>query len=156
MATAKPLRTISVNIPFQTSSVVNVPDLSTDRALFDFEVVVIRPYSVVRSGSSGGEFSVEWREYSRVKDQMERKMEDLNRLLHGGGLLVVVLNALEVLTCRTGGYTGGTIYTTTNYDFLDRHFFECVGNGSGDRVSCDSAHPFSKVILASTVFWTPS
>jgi hypothetical protein len=37
---------------------------------------------------------------------------------------------------------------------LERHFFECVGNGIGDRVSCDRSHPFSKVIMASNVWWT--
>jgi hypothetical protein len=154
MANPKPLRTISINFPFHDPSVVNVSNFSTDRALFDFEVVVVRPYSVIGSGKSGGEFSVEWRDYSRVKQEMARKIEDISRLLQGGGLLVVVLDAVQVLRCQTGGYTGGTIYTVTNYDFLHPHFFESIGNGSGDRISIDSTEPFSKVISASPVFWT--
>ena len=47
MAARKKLRVLSINFPFQDKSVEQVDDLSTERALFDFDVVVIRPYSLI-------------------------------------------------------------------------------------------------------------
>ena len=132
-------------------------DFTTDRALFDFDVVVVRPYSLLRrdsTGRSGNEFGVEWRVYATLKDEIQSKMADISRLLAQGGLLVVVLDTLEVLRCHTGGYSMGTIYTLTNYDFLDPDFFKSIQNGSGNRVDCNPSDPFSKVIKASSVFWT--
>ncbi len=149
----KSLKTISINFPFKNPSVISEPRLSTDRALFDFDLVVVRPYSFHSSGP-GGRYQVEWRQYSEIKSEMQGKIADINRLLDQGGLLVVVLDVVEVFECRTGGYTSGTIYTATNYDFLDTHFFESVRNGSGDRVNCDPANVFSKVINGSSVLWT--
>jgi hypothetical protein len=154
MTAPKPLRTISINFPFQSSSVVNEPNLSTRRALFDFDVVVVRPYPLVGAHGDRRPHRVEWREYTRLNNEIAGRTDDISRLLHEGGLLVVVLDALEIVQCHTGGYTGGTLYTATNYDFLDDHFFESVVNGSGDRVSCNPADPFSKVIKSSDIFWT--
>lgn len=129
---AKPsLSTISINFPFQLASVVSEPDFSTSRALFNFDVVVVRPYALVKqtySGRSDGEFEVRWSDYAAAKAEVESKIEDIARFLDQGGLLVVVLDALQVLRCRTGGYSTGTIYTATNYDFLDEHFFRVVRN----------------------------
>lgn len=149
----KSLKTLSINFPFKNQSVVNEPNLSTDKALFDFDLVVIRTYSFGPSGP-GGPFRVDWRQYSAIKSDMEGKIADINRLLSQGGLLVVVLDVVQVFECHTGGYSGGTLYTATNYDFLDTHFFESVRNGSGDRVSCDPANVFSNVIKGSSVLWT--
>lgn len=149
----KSLKTISINFPFKNPSVVVEASFATDRALFDFDLVVVRPYSFHSSGP-GGHFRVEWRQYSRIKNEIEGKIADIQRLLFQGGLLVVVLDVLEVFECHTGGYTGGTLYTATNYDFLDTHFFESVRNGTGDRVNCDPANAFSKVINGSLVLWT--
>jgi len=149
----KPLKTLSINFRFKNPSVVYEPNLSTDKALFDYDLVVVRPYSYHSSGP-GGHFRVEWREYSAIKNDVEGKISDINRLLSQGGLLIVILDVLEVFKCHTGGYTGGTLYTATNYDFLDMHFFEAVRNGSGDRVNCDPANAFSKVIKGSSVLWT--
>jgi hypothetical protein len=146
------LRTLSVNFPFKNASVICEADFSTPRALFDFDVVVVRPYCFIEH--SGGKFSVQWNAYSHARSVMRRRVDEAARLLEQGGLLVVVLSAAEVLTCRTGGYSMGTIYTTTNYDFLDPHFYEVVENGTGDRVDCFSSDPFTKVIKASTVSWT--
>ena len=151
------LSTISINFPFQLASVVSEPDFSTSRALFNFDVVVVRPYALVKqtyTGRSGGEFQVQWSDYGSAKTEIKSKVEDIARLLDQGGLLVVVLDVLQVLKCRTGGYSGGTIYTATNYDFLDEHFFRAVRNGTGDRVRCNGTDPFTKVVKASTLLWT--
>ena len=150
---AKPLKTISIAFPFKDSNVVYESSFSTDRALFDFDVVVVRPYTF-SSGGSGGRARVEYSQYAIAKADVESKIEDLNRLLRAGGLLIVILDVLELLQCRTGGYSVGTVYTVTNYDFLDHLFHERVRNGSGDRVTIDPSDPFSKVIRASDVFWT--
>jgi hypothetical protein len=150
---AKPPKTISIAFPFRDSNVVYESTFSTDRALFDFDVVVVRPYTFL-SGGSGGRARVEYRQYAIAKADVESKIEDLNRLLRAGGLLIVILDVLELLQCRTGGYSLGTVYTVTNYDFLDHLFHEHVRNGSGDRVTIDPSDPFSKVIRASDVFWT--
>jgi hypothetical protein len=150
--TKSSLRMLSINFPFKNQSVINERDFSTSRALFDFDVVVVRPYGSVER--AGGKFSVQYDLYSRVNAEMEGRIDDVARLLVQGGLLVVLLDALEILQCRTGGYSGGTIYTATNYDFLDAHFYEAVHNGSGDRVDCSTSDPFTKVIKASTVSWT--
>jgi hypothetical protein len=149
---ARALRTLSINFPFKSASVICEADFSTPRALFDFDVAVVRPYCLL--DRSGGRFSVEWNSYSHANGVMQKRVDEAARLLDQGGLLVVVLSAVEVLKCRTGGYSMGTIYTTTNYDFLDPRFYEVVHNGTGDRVDCFSSDPFTKVIKASTVSWT--
>jgi hypothetical protein len=142
-------KTISVGFPFKNGSVVNEPRLSTNRALFDFEVVVIRPYPNMASILTGVS------EYNLVKAEVEGKREDLNRLLAAGGLLIVILSAVHHVVCQTGSYTMvREIRTATNYDFLQSNFYECVKNGAGTRIVHTRPDPFSKVIKGSETYWT--
>jgi hypothetical protein len=153
---AKELKILSINFPFKTPWVVQEPTLATQRALFDFDVVVVRPYLQLGL-PAGGPFEVDRHSaFSHARKEMTAKIGDLDRLLSQGGLLVVILDEVQELTFNTGrhSYTGGTLYTTTNYDFIDKHFFGCLGNGTGTNVVIVGADPFSPVITKSTVEWT--
>lgn len=126
---AKELKILSINFPFRTPWVVQEPTLATQRALFDFHVVVIRPYLLLGL-PSGGPLDVDRHSpFAHARKEMTAKIGDIDRLLKQGGLLVVILDEVQELTFNTGkhSYTGGTLYTTTNYDFLDEHFFRCLG-----------------------------
>jgi hypothetical protein len=98
--------------------------------LFDFDVVVIRPYLLVGNRPAGWS-NIESHEYSQAIREVVGKAEDIGRLLQQGGLLVVILDALQALRFNSGAYsyTGGTIYTVTNYDFLGEHFSVVCATG---------------------------
>jgi hypothetical protein len=151
---AKTLKILSINFPFKTPWVEQEPTLATQRALFDFDVVVIRPYLLVGE-KSGGPWEIDQGPFNRAKREMTAKIEDINRLLRQDGLLVVILDALQELTFKTGRYTGGTLYTVTNYHFIEERFFLCICNGTGTNVQIsNAAEPFSGVIKKSDVRWT--
>jgi hypothetical protein len=153
---AKELKILSINFPFRTPWVVQEPTLATQRALFDFHVVVIRPYLQLGL-PSGGPLEVDRHSaFAHARKEMAAKIGDIDRLLNQGGLLVVILDEVQELTFNTGrhSYTGGTVYTTTNYDFIDKYFFQCLDNGTGNNVAIMGADPFSPVITKSTVEWT--
>jgi len=153
---AKELKILSINFPFKTPWVVQEPTLATQRALFDFHVVVIRPYLLLGL-PSGGPLDVDrYSAFTHARKEMAAKIGDIDRLLRQGGLLVIVLNEVQEFTFNTGkhSYTGGTLYTTTNYDFLHQHFFGCLSNGKGENVVTMAADPFLPVITKSTVEWT--
>lgn len=76
---AQQLRILSINFPFKTPWVVNQPSLATQRALFDFDVVVIRPYLL--SGEAGGPWRSEGEAYHRMNREMTGKIEDSRALL---------------------------------------------------------------------------
>jgi hypothetical protein len=154
---AQDLKILSINFPFRTAGVIQEPTLATKRALFDFDVVVIRPYLLLEL-PAGGPYEVDrYGSFNRVNNEMTAKIDDLSRLLSQGGLLIVILDVQQELTFHTGrhSYTsGGTLYTTSNYHFLVPHFFECVRNGTGNNVEILRADPFSTVIKKSDVEWT--
>jgi hypothetical protein len=86
---------------------------------------------------------------------MNAKREDIKRLLSQGGLLVVILDALQELVFTTGSYSIRDSYTVTNYDFLDDQFHLCIRNGHGNRIDyLNPSEPFNKVIKSSSVEWT--
>jgi hypothetical protein len=150
------LKVLSINFPFRAPWVVQEATLATTRALFDFDVVVLRPYLLV-STRPVGKSSIESGDYNRARKEIYGKTEDISRLLQQGGLLVVILDALQELKFNTGAYsyTGGTIYTVTNYDFLSPYFFNCMRNGTGSRIEIlDVAEPFSGVLRGASVQWT--
>jgi len=147
------LKVLSVNFPFKDRSVKQIPDFNTALAFFDFDVVVIRPFSPF--GNVARSTKIDWPEFVELKNFINSKNDDFYRLLANGGVLVLILDVLQAWTCRTGGYSLGEIHTLTNYDFLEDRFLYCVGNGTGDRVTItDSAGPFAKVLKKSTVRWT--
>jgi hypothetical protein len=156
---ARGLRTISIDFKFKNPSVVFEASFSTSLALFDFDVVVVRPYSFLRGKSisrTGGSIRVEWEILSRAKSEITNKIEDLNRLLRQGGLLIVILDVVEILQFQNESYfSEHEIHSVTNYDFLDSQFFMSVRNGKGDRLEyLDLSDPFAKTIKSSTVQWT--
>jgi hypothetical protein len=152
----KNLSVLSINFPFKTPWVVQQPTLATPRAFFDSDVVVIRPYLLV-GRQAKGPWEINGQQYHSAKHEMTGKIDDTVRLLEKGGLLVVILDAVQELKYDTGRhtYTSGTVYTATNYDFLDGHFYSSVRNGIGTNVDIlDSSEPFSAVIKSSSVEWT--
>lgn len=152
---SKVLKTISINFPFKNTSVVCHPDFCIQQALFDFEVAVVRPYAIrPPTPDRPGPSRVQFDRYTEVKEEIGGRNEDIMRLLGEGGLLIVVLDVIEILECHTEGQLGGTLYTATNYDFLHNRFVECIKNGSGEKVTCDPSDPFSDVIKNSGIHWT--
>jgi hypothetical protein len=153
----KDLKILSINFPFKVPWVIHEPSLATQRALFDFDVVVIRPYLLL-GVRAGGPYEIERSgPFFQAKHEMTDKIDDVTRLLKQGGLLVVILDARQELTYHTGrhSYTsGGTIYTVTNYDFLEPQFSDCLRNGTGNNIEILRADPFSSVIKKSDVEWT--
>lgn len=143
------LRVISINFSFQNPEVVYEDKLATERALFDFDVVVIRPQRF-------GHLSEDHRIYKQIESTMNTKRIELNRLFAQGGVLVVLLDIPDTYRFDTGGYySSGHIYTVNNYEFLRYNFMNCLRSGSGQQITySDPAEPFVSVLKKSTVEWT--
>lgn len=153
---ARKLRVISINFPFKAPWVVQEPTLATDRALFDFDVAVIRPY-LLDTSKGAGKWEIGHSDYERYKGTISKKIGDITRLLKQGGLFVVIIDAKQELEfiAGKGGYIGSTKYTLSNYDFFPPSFYKRLINGRGDRVEIvDHAEPFSSVIKAGVVEWS--
>jgi hypothetical protein len=147
---AKPISVLAINFPFKNPAVVQEDGLPTNRALFDFDVVVIRPHALRAAVHADP-----WGTYQRLKGEFERKHEDLWRLLHDGKLLVVILDVVDSLALDSGGYSSRQKYTVTNYDFLDDQFFISIRNGKGQRFEItNQTEPFARVLRSSSVAWT--
>ncbi len=145
----KNLRVISINFPFQSPEVVQERTLSTDRALFDFDVVVIRPPTF--GGSPIQNLSV----FQMLDATMNSKKGELQRLFAQGGVLVVLLDVPDTYRVSTGGYLSGSAYTVNNYEFLHYNFINCVRSGMGQQITySDATEPFVTVLRKSTVTWT--
>jgi hypothetical protein len=150
---ARALKILSINFPFRNQEVAQVADLAIDRALFDYDVVVIRPYTLSRNTSRSGEES----NFAAVRAELTGKIKDLERLLVSGGLLIVILAAVDVLRYHSGqySYAGGTQYSNTNYDFLSADFHSALHNGTGTGLTfLPSENPFVEVLKRSSVRWT--
>jgi hypothetical protein len=157
----KKLSVISINFPLHDASAVLESTLSTERAFFDFDVLVIRPHTLKHLVSQDpyqrtNPFRIDWESFNRPRKVVTGKIEDTVRLLENGGILVVILDRLERYECMTGGrYSSGTLYTVTNYDFLTDHFFGSVRSGSGAGVQyIDTTDAFSRAMKVSSVRWT--
>jgi hypothetical protein len=153
----KPLRVISLNFPFTTQGVVNEETLATPIALFDFDVVVVRPHVLLPTNEKGRNWRVEWDDFRLAKRLARGKTEEFRRFFAGGGLLVVILDTIESCTYKSGNYsyTGPSDDYCTNYDFLADSFWRCIRNGTGSNyTSGDLADPFDRVLRQSQVVWT--
>lgn len=145
---SKPLRVISINFPFQNKEVVQENTLATERALFDFDVVVIRPKPFNFPKQDYGV-------YQGLASLMDAKRIELDRLFAQGGVLIVFLDVPDWYSVMSGGYTARTRYSVSNYAFLDGRFAYCLRSGSGEQISyADPAEPFVQVLMKSTVAWT--
>ena len=144
---AKRLRVISIGFPFQNQQVVQEQTLANERALFDFDVAVIRPSLFGSERTLGG--------YEAYEKMFLKKKSELNSLLAQGGVLVVVLDVPDIYNITTGGYSSGNTYSTNNYAFLQYDFAYCLRSGSGQQITyTDQAEPFVTVLKKSTVAWT--
>jgi hypothetical protein len=153
----KPLRVISINFPFTMQGVVNEDTLATSLALFDFEVVVVRPHALLPSDVKGNNRRVEWDGFKSAQRLTVAKTDELERFLASGGLLVVILDTLETYTYKSQSYlyTAQSEQFCTNYDFLDKDLWRCIRNGTGNNYTLgDIAEPFAKVLKQSQVMWT--
>jgi hypothetical protein len=157
----KQLRVISLGFPFANKSVVH-DSLETDRALFDFDVVVIRPpqFAITTScnlevfkmlsgmvGSDGA--------YQHLKSVMNTKMRELDAFFRQGGVLVVFLVAPDLYRIEERRYGTAQSAIIDNYDFLDPYLAPCLRKGSGSQVTYSNPEePFVNVLKKSTVAWT--
>src|SRR5438105_2145041 len=145
---SKQLRVISINFPFRSPEVVQESTLATEKALFDFDVVVIRPARFDHSSASTAV-------YQSLKNTMRLKSMELDRLFAQGGVLVLFLDVPDFYTVRTDRYTAGPVYTVNNYEFLQYNFVSCIRSGTGQQISySDHSEPFVAVLKNSTVAWT--
>lgn len=161
---AKRLRVLSINFQFKTQGVDFAPSLDTTKALFDFDVVLLRPHSL--AGFMSGHVSkrgAEWwldrgSDFTNAGTVVRGKMNDIAPLLQKGGLFVIVLDTLEVYKWDPYAYSIARqeeIETLTNYDFLGQGFYQCVHNGSGSGITyTDASDPFARVLQHSNVRWS--
>jgi hypothetical protein len=140
----KELRVLSLNYHFQGSIAVD-DFLQTDRALFDFDVVLVRPpqFNVPAGRSATCE---------HLQSVMLSKKRDLIPFFKQGGVLVVLLDAPDIYSVASGyGYSD----SVDNYGFLDSKFSSCLRKGKGSLITYDnSPEPFIGVLKKSTVSWT--
>jgi hypothetical protein len=150
---ARSLKILSINFPFRNEGVQQARSLAVDRALFDYDVVVIRPYPLSRNTSRSGEDS----NFFAVRAEITGKIKDIERLLVSGRLLIVILNVVDVLEYHSGKYSymGGTLYSNTNYDFLGPDFHTSLRNGTGTGLTfLHNENPFVEVLKKSSIQWT--
>src|SRR5208282_1650869 len=160
---AKELRIISVNFPFKNQAVVNEPHFGMASALFDFDAVVVRPFDLLPflrrpTFRLGDEVGIEGEDYANLRERVTAKCGDLQRLLEQGGVLVIILDRLcrfQFDTNRHGYSSGGTLYTVSNFDFIEDQFSSFIQNGSGRNLRITMPQePFARVLTHSQVEWT--
>src|ERR1700731_1746221 len=101
------LNILSVNFPFKDKSVVQELTLSTERAFFDFDVIVVRPRTLMDAVHQDPQHRgrIDWPSYKRAKKIVVGKIEEIAHLLENGGILAVILDRIELRECYTGGYS---------------------------------------------------
>jgi hypothetical protein len=157
------LKVISLNFHFRDTTVVCEPGLQTARSLFDFDVVVIRPHSLspfIQNPTMrirGYDYLLPG-DYDTLVELVRGRRAELGRLLQQGGVLVIILDSVEVYKFDSHGYgytQRETVDTVTNYDFLQSFPGHCVFNGGGTNVSFRRQDdPFIRVLKDSDVAWT--
>ncbi len=156
---------VSVNFPFRTLPVAQLHSLAAREALCDYDVVVIRPSSLGQFPGLPADLGdcegwIEGNEFARVEAIFARKKVEILQLLENGGVLVVILDALETLRwnpyAQGHSHLGG-VHSVTNYDFLDREICSCIHNGPGGPLAIvDADEPFANVLQNSSVHSTAS
>jgi hypothetical protein len=143
----KKLRVISIDFPFTESSVVQ-SSLYDPTALFDFDVVVIRP-SKLKAETWNDQTTARY-----LKGVMYQKKRELDLLFAQGGILVVFLDVPYSYDFYGDGYRNSA-FSVSNYEFLDLQFGSGLGRGSGTQVGYKTSdEPFVGVLRKSTVSWT--
>jgi hypothetical protein len=156
---SKQLRVISLGFPFVNASVVHA-SLETDRALFDFDVVVIRPPQLAITTDCnlevfktlGGTSSV--KAHLHLQSVMNTKKGELDILFRQGGVLVVLLVPPDSYRIEDRAY-GVSPSVVDNYDFLDPSLAGCLRKGTGTQVTYGNPDElFVNVLKKSIVAWT--
>jgi hypothetical protein len=138
---SKKLRVISVNFPFDDISVVHT-DLEGDKALFDFDVVVIRPPQFTIPISHRNDLTP----CEHIQSVMATKKRELDALFLQGGVLVVFLDVPDYYRAERG-YNGSGSCIVDNYAFIDSGLAVCLRKGSGNQITYNtSAEPFVGVL----------
>ncbi len=144
---SRKLRIISLNFELRASTVSD-DLLTTERALFDFDVVVIRPPDLSRFEDDNQGV------YQHIASAMETKKRELNTFFDQGGVLAVFI-APPVSYGLSGDRYGQGRAIVDNYDFLDTDLARCLQKGTGNQVAyANLAEPFIGVLKKSTVAWT--
>lgn len=144
---SKTLRVISLNFSFGDRNVTH-DSIDSNTALFDFDVVVIRPPQFTTSGGDRGVFRT-------LQSMMSTKARELDALFAQGGVLVVFLDVPDEYGASFQERYGSRDKTVTNYDFLDTAFASCLRIGTGRQITYDDpTEPFVSVLKRSTVGWT--
>ncbi len=158
---SKQLRVISLGFPFANKSVIQ-DSLETDRALFDFDVVVIRPpqftittdcnleaFKTLSAMVGPNSYIV----YQHLESVMSTKRRELAAFFRQGGVLVVLLIAPSWYQAGTGRY-GVVPAAVNNYEFLEGDLAVHLKKGTGSQITYrDPAEPFVGVLKKSTVTW---
>jgi hypothetical protein len=143
---SKKLRVISIDFQFADPSVVHA-SLDSARALFDFDLVVIRPQPF-------GESRQDLTTCEYFKSVMYTKRRELHSFFSQGGVLVIFLDVPDYYRAESNRYGQGACLIN-NYDFLDSNFASCLRKGSGNQVTYKSSdEPFVGVLKKTTVAWT--
>jgi hypothetical protein len=143
----KKLRVASINFPFSEHT-VDYLALDSDRALFDFDVVVIRPSEF---GGIEGKRST----YEHLNSVMQMKRKELKILLAQGGILVIIIDVPDYYSAEFSHNRNTYTVSVNNYDFLDGDLASFLEKGTGNQISYSSAaEPFIGVLKKSTVAWT--
>ena len=140
------LRVISIDFPFSDANVVQA-SLDSSWALFDFDVVVIRPVQFNRSPRH------DLSACRYLQSVMSKKRSELESLFSQGGVLVVFLDVPD--TCAIQGSYGENLCVVDNYDFLDESFTNGLRSGSGTQITYKTSdEPFVGVLKKSRIAWT--
>jgi hypothetical protein len=142
------LRVAAVNVAF-ASGAVTAP-FDSDIALFDFDVVLVRPPQFPKpSGPSQMET------YRRFERLMATKKAEIKTLFRQGGILAVLLDVPSVYEVEKRDHRGPVTYSVNNYDFIEGHLARHLIKGSGTQITFTSSNePFVDVIKGSNLLWT--
>jgi hypothetical protein len=140
---SRKLRIISINFAFASQDVV-LDSLESDRALFDFDIVLIRP---PQFDFPPGKDEIHW----QLKQLMKVKRSELDTFFLQGGVLVVLLDVPDYYH-----YTSERVkYGVNNYEFLDKNFAAALVKGKGTQITYSNVvEPFIDVLKKSTIEFT--
>lgn len=146
--TQKSLRIVAINFSFSASTAS--VSLDSDTALFDFDVVLIRPPQLP-TPQGPAQMST----HDHLERVMAHKKQELKTLFAQGGVLVIVLDVPSFYSFKVERQRMVKTYSVGNYDFVDANLAKCLSKGSGTQVAFTTSNePFVEVLKKSTVAWT--
>ncbi len=103
--------------------------LATERAFFDFDVVVIRPE---RFEFGAGDYHL-CRSIQAIASAKSLKPEPWT--LVNGGIGYVLLDIPYTYSVTSGAYSTRIRYSVSNYQFLQGDFGSCLQGGTGEQIT---------------------